>query len=180
MFGNECPWNSRHLMTRKIAHPGGARTHNLEITYRVPFIAIMSQIIKAMHLKYISIYQGLQTQKLCVKMTKIWIADVRWQPFWLLRFVEKTVTFTAWHTAEIDSAQKIYIETTNEVLFLTNAYRSFSRAVFHFWPDYRKGTLLVYTRQEIGVFDPNWAFPDCNSSLNSPMGLKWWTKLGVV
>ena len=29
-------------------------------------------------------------------------------------------------------------------------------------------------------FDPNWAFPDCNSSLNSPMALKWCTKLGVV
>ena len=45
----------------------------------------MSQIIKAMHLKYISIYQGPQTKK----MTKKWIADIRWQPFWILRFVEK-------------------------------------------------------------------------------------------
>ena len=26
-------------------------------------------------------------------------------------------------------------------------------------------------------FDPNWAFPDCNSSLNSPMAMKWCTKL---
>ena len=25
-------------------------------------------------------------------------------------------------------------------------------------------------------FDPNWAFPVCNSSLNSPMDLKWCTK----
>ena len=29
---------------------GGARTHDLSITYRVPLIVIMSQIIKAMHL----------------------------------------------------------------------------------------------------------------------------------
>ena len=29
-------------------------------------------------------------------------------------------------------------------------------------------------------FDPNLAFPDCNSSLNSPMALKWCTKLDVV
>ena len=29
-------------------------------------------------------------------------------------------------------------------------------------------------------FDPNWAFPDCNSSLNSLMALKWCTKLNVV
>ena len=29
-------------------------------------------------------------------------------------------------------------------------------------------------------FDPNWAFPDYNSSLNSPMSLKWCTQLDVV
>ena len=28
--------------------------------------------------------------------------------------------------------------------------------------------------------DPNWAFPDCNSSLNSPMAMKWCTKLEVA
>ena len=29
-------------------------------------------------------------------------------------------------------------------------------------------------------FDPDWAFPDCNSSLNSPMATKWCTKLEVA
>ena len=29
-------------------------------------------------------------------------------------------------------------------------------------------------------FDQNWAFPDCNSSLNSSMALKWHTKLDVI
>ena len=29
-------------------------------------------------------------------------------------------------------------------------------------------------------FDPDWAFPDCNSSLNSPMTTKWCTKLEVA
>ena len=29
-------------------------------------------------------------------------------------------------------------------------------------------------------FDPNWAFPDCYSSLNSQMATKWCTKLGVA
>ena len=28
--------------------------------------------------------------------------------------------------------------------------------------------------------DPDWAFPDCNSSLNSPMAKKWCTKLEVA
>ena len=29
-------------------------------------------------------------------------------------------------------------------------------------------------------YDPNWAFPDCNSSLTWPMDLKWCTKLDIV
>ena len=37
-----------------------------------------------------------------------------------------------------------------------------------------------HSGQKIADFDPNWAFPDCNSSLNSPMALKWCTKLNVV
>ena len=37
-----------------------------------------------------------------------------------------------------------------------------------------------HTGQKITNFDPNWAFPDCNSSLTSQMDLKWCTKLDVV
>ena len=33
------------------------------------------------------------------------------------------------------------------------------------------------TALKIIKFDPNWAFPDCNSSLNSPMAMKCCTKL---
>ena len=34
-----------------------------------------------------------------------------------------------------------------------------------------------HTSLKIVEFDPNWAFPDCNSSLNSPMVMKCCTKL---
>ena len=34
-----------------------------------------------------------------------------------------------------------------------------------------------HTALKIVEFDPNWAFPDCNSSLNSPMAMKCYTKL---
>ena len=37
-----------------------------------------------------------------------------------------------------------------------------------------------HTGQKIADFDLNSAFPDCHSSLNSPMDLKWRTELGVV
>ena len=33
---------------------------------------------------------------------------------------------------------------------------------------------------KIAEFDPDWAFPDCNWSLNSPMATKWCTKLEVA
>ena len=34
-----------------------------------------------------------------------------------------------------------------------------------------------HSGQNIVDFVPNWAFPDCNPSLNSPMAIKWHTKL---
>ena len=36
------------------------------------------------------------------------------------------------------------------------------------------------TALKIVEFDSNWAFPDCNTNLNSPMGTKWCTKLEVA
>ena len=35
-------------------------------------------------------------------------------------------------------------------------------------------------QKKIHDFNPNWAFPNCNSSLNSPMDLKWCAQLDVV
>ena len=40
--------------------------------------------------------------------------------------------------------------------------------------------LKVTQDKKITGFDPNWAFPVCNSSFNSPVALKWRTKLDVV
>ena len=34
-----------------------------------------------------------------------------------------------------------------------------------------------HTGKKIVDFDPNWAFPCCNSSLNSPLAMKWCTKV---
>ena len=37
-----------------------------------------------------------------------------------------------------------------------------------------------HTALKLVEFDLNWAFPDCNSNLNSPMATKWCTKLEVA
>ena len=116
-------------MRWKLAHSRWGSNHDLSITYRVPLL-IMSQIIKARHVKYIFIYQGLRTKKLYTKMAKNinWICPMTA----ILNFTicGKTLSLTAWHTAEMYSAQHFHLETTNEVLFLNNAYRSLSRAIF--------------------------------------------------
>ena len=40
--------------------------------------------------------------------------------------------------------------------------------------------LQGHTAKKIDDFDQNWAFPDCNSSLNSPMAMKWCIELQVA
>ena len=37
-----------------------------------------------------------------------------------------------------------------------------------------------HTGHKIADFDLNWAFPDCNPNLNSPMDTRWCTKLEVA
>ena len=59
----------------------------------------------------------------------------------------------------------------------------------HSWKHHRRGALLFFKvipqisrshGSKIAEFDPDWAFPDCNSSLNSPLATKWCTKLEVA
>ena len=40
--------------------------------------------------------------------------------------------------------------------------------------------LQGHTAKKIVDFDPNWPFPDCNSSLNLPMAMKWCAKLEIA
>ena len=67
--------------------------------------------------------------------------------------------------------------------WLWNELQSFSRSSIEEVPYCLSMSSIKFqghTGQKIANFDPNWAFLDCNSSLNSPMGLKWCTKLDIV
>ena len=55
------------------------------------------------------------------------------------------------------------------------AWSSIEEVPYCFWRSYVK--LQGHTAKKIVEFDPNWAFPDSNSSLNSPMAMKCCTKL---
>ena len=55
------------------------------------------------------------------------------------------------------------------------AWSSIEEVPYCFSRSYVK--LQGHTALKIVDFDPNWAFPDCNPSLNSPMAMKSCTKL---
>ena len=55
------------------------------------------------------------------------------------------------------------------------AWCSIVEVPYRFWRAYVK--FQGHTALKIVEIDPNWAFPDCNSSLNSPMAMKCCTKL---
>ena len=97
--------------------------------------------------------------------------------------------------AKVRSMQKVKV---TEVKTEFNRFRSVTPVWIHtwWWNDsqslmfLRRGALLFFKvicqisrshhPQKFVDFDPNWAFPDCNSSLNSPMATKWCTKLEVA
>ena len=55
------------------------------------------------------------------------------------------------------------------------AWTRIEEVPYCFWRSYIK--FQGHTALKLVEFDPNWAFPDCNSSLNSPMAMKCCTKL---
>ena len=84
-----------------------------------------------------------------------------------------------------------------EVTTQLNRFRTVTPVWIHvwWWNDayslmlLRRGALLFFkvirkfqghTALKIVEFDPDWVFPDCNASLNSPMAMKCCTKLEVA
>ena len=74
--------------------------------------------------------------------------------------------------------------------FLTMFPSSYYHEIFKSYYQWQKWCPCKKSRSEVKgqghrgkkliEFDPIWAFPDCNSSLCSPMATKWWTKLEVA
>ena len=74
--------------------------------------------------------------------------------------------------------------------FLTMFPSSYHQEIFRSYYQWQKWRPCKKSRSEVKgqchrgkkivEFDPNWAFPDCNSSLNSPMATKWCTRLEVA
>ena len=76
------------------------------------------------------------------------------------------------------SGLQLQFEFTNGYEMIHKAWSSIEKMPYCFWGSSVK--FLGHTAKKIVDFDPNWAFPDCNSNLNSPKGMKWCTKLEVA
>ena len=69
----------------------------------------------------------------------------------------------------------LMFEYTNGYEMMHKAWSRIEEVPYCFSRSYVK--LQGHTALKIVDFDPNWSFPDCISSLNSPMATKWCTKL---
>ena len=69
----------------------------------------------------------------------------------------------------------LQLEFTDDYEMMHRAWSSIIEVPYCFSRSYVK--FQGHMALKIVEFDPNWAFPDCNSSLNSPMAMKCCTKL---
>ena len=120
-------------------------------------------------------------------------------PFWLCSHHRIIMKFSGVILGKVHAkgqGQRSKVKVT-EVTTQLNRFRTVTPVWIHIWwwnDTYslmllRRGALLFFKviRQisrshgsKIVEFDPDWAFPDCNSSLNSPMATKCCTKLEVA
>ena len=123
-------------------------------------------------------------------------------PFWLCSHHHIIMKFSGAITSDKSEVhakgqgQRSKVKVT-EVTTQLNRFRTVTPIWIHkwWWNDayslimLRRGAQLFFkvirqisrhTALKIVEFDPDWAFPDCNSSLNSPMATKCCTKLEVA
>ena len=70
------------------------------------------------------------------------------------------------------------LNSSNGYEMLHKAWSSIEEVPYCLWRSSVK--FQGHTALKSIAFDPDWAFPDSNSSLNSPMDLKWCTMLDIV
>ena len=119
-------------------------------------------------------------------------------PFWLCSHYRIIMKFSGIITRDQGKVhakgqgQRSKVKVT-EVMTQLNRFRTVTPVWIHIWwwnDTYslmllRSGALMflkviLHTALKIDKFDPDWALPECNSSLNSPMGTKFCTKLEVA
>ena len=124
-------------------------------------------------------------------------------PFWLCSHHRIIMTFSGVITNDQSKVhakgqgQRSKVNVT-EVTTQLNRFRTVTPVLIHIWYDemmhiawccleevpycFSRSSVKFqsHTALKIVEFDPDWAFPDCNSSLNSTMAKRWCTKLEVA
>ena len=121
---------------------------------------------------------------------------------WIHQWLQNDAQSLKWHRRGALLFSKVIFQISrshktkkSSILTKIGHFRTVTPVWVHWWNDaqslnqHRGGVLLFFkvicqisdhTGQKITDFDPDWAFADCYSSLNSPMASKWCTKLDVV
>ena len=127
------------------------------------FFKVNRQIFKVIRLKKLSIL----TQVGCFRtVTPVWIHQWIWNDAQSFKQRRRGALFFQGHPSNFEVTQD------KKSLILTQIERFQTVTSIKF---------QGHTGQKnCRFFYPNWEFPDCNSTLNALMGLKWCTKLDVV
>ena len=102
-------------------------------------------------------------------VTPVWIHIWWWNDAYSLMMLRRGALFFS---------KVIQFEFTNGYEMMHKAWSSTEEVPYCFWRSSIK--FQGHTALKSIKFDPDWAFPDCNSSLNLSMATKWCTKLGVA
>ena len=108
-------------------------------------------------------------------------------PFWLCSHHRIILKFSGVVTNDQrkvhakDQGQRSKVKVT-EVTTQLNCFRTVTPVWIHIWWWNYAYSLMLLRRGALLFFKVilDWPFPDCNSSLNSPMAMKWCTKPEVA
>ena len=182
----------------------GVRRHNLFAKILSIFSCSIGQYKKSIKDHLIDTIPGLTSRGWNLTLHICWFGDERFSSVLLLQYQN---TFCILFVVNV-SYNSLFLAATKQLYewfspyvclsvclsvchtFLTMFPSSYHHEIFRTYYQWQKWRPCKRSRSEIKGqghraleivgFDPDWAFPDCNSSLNSPMGTKWCTKLEVT
>ena len=127
-------------------------------------------------------------------VTPVWIHILRWKDAYSLLLLRRSALlfFKVIHQISMAHGSKnhriwprlgvsgllLQFEFTNGYEMMHKAWSSIEEVSYCFARSYIE--FEGHKSLKIFEYDPNWAFPDCYSHLNSPMPTKWYTKLEVA
>ena len=103
-----------------------------------------------------------------------------------LSFLAATKQLYEWFSPSVCPSVRLSVRHTFLTMYPSSHHHEIVRSYYQWqkWRPSKNSRSEVkgqgHRGKKIGEIDPDWVFPDCDSSLNSRMATKWWTKLEVA